>query len=144
MKPAELTLHFENLSAKMRQTLERVLPIKIGNAAVEKFKENFDKGGFFGSPWQRTKRQDNAKGAASAYGPLLSKRTNLLRSIHYMPGVGSVTITSDTPYSRVHNEGLRAGRGRGFQMPRRQFMGESRQLTDELNRIIKLELNKVR
>jgi len=28
-------------------------------------------------------------------------------------------------YAKVHNEGLRAGRGKGFVMPKRQFIGKS-------------------
>lgn len=28
-------------------------------------------------------------------------------------------------YAKVHNDGLRAGRGKGFQMPKRQFIGDS-------------------
>ena len=42
------------------------------------------------------------------------------------------------PYGRVHNEGLRAGRGSGFIMPKRQFMGES----EELNALIISEIER--
>ena len=32
---------------------------------------------------------------------------------------------SKEPYGAVHNEGLKAGRGTGFIMPRRRFMGDT-------------------
>jgi phage gpG-like protein len=47
------------------------------------------------------------------------------------------------PYARVHNEGLRAGRGRGFQMPRRQFIGESKELTKKVEDIIENEIGRI-
>lgn len=35
-------------------------------------------------------------------------------------------------YEKVHNEGGRAGRGTGFQMPKRQFVGESEYLKNRI------------
>lgn len=35
-------------------------------------------------------------------------------------------------YMKVHNEGGRAGRGRGFQMPKRQYIGESQVLNQRI------------
>ncbi len=35
-------------------------------------------------------------------------------------------------YEQVHNEGGRAGRGGGFQMPKRQFVGESEYLNKKI------------
>jgi len=55
----------------------------------------------------------------------------------------SFTVVSDMglgasqDYAPVHNYGLRAGRGRGFKMPKRQFMGESavliKKIMDKIN-----------
>ena len=50
----------------------------------------------------------------------------------------SPSAFSKEPYGRVHNEGLRAGRGKGFIMPKRQFMGES----EELNALIISEIER--
>ena len=36
------------------------------------------------------------------------------------------------PYAEVHNTGGRAGRGRGFQMPRRQYMGDAEELRQKI------------
>jgi phage gpG-like protein len=58
------------------------------------------------------------------YGPLMSSRQNLYGSIYYRPDDCRVTVGTEVPYAAIHNEGLRAGRGKGFKMPKRQFMGE--------------------
>ena len=47
------------------------------------------------------------------------------------------------PYAIVHNEGLRAGRGKGFKMPKRQFIGESAVLNNKISLIIDEELTKI-
>ena len=36
------------------------------------------------------------------------------------------------PYAEVHNTGGRAGRGRGCQMPRRQYMGDAEELRQKI------------
>jgi hypothetical protein len=50
-------------------------------------------------------------------------------------------------YAKVHNYGLRAGRGRGFVMPRRQFAGPSRVLKARFHRkassLITNQLNRI-
>ena len=63
---------------------------------------------------------------------------------------GTVTIWtnpsafgSKEPYGRVHNEGLRAGRGKGFTMPRRQFMGEHPELDDLIIRKLEEKLKQI-
>ena len=45
-------------------------------------------------------------------------------------------------YGKVHNEGLKAGRGAGFFMPRRQFLGESRILTNRFTYKTKILLKR--
>ena len=47
---------------------------------------------------------------------------------------GAVEFVFPLEYERVHNEGLKAGRGAGFQMPKRQFVGESKVLTDRITK----------
>jgi phage gpG-like protein len=67
---------------------------------------------------------------------LTGQTGDLGRSIEWkITGKGVVTILTDPgafgsrePYGRVHNEGLRAGRGTGFQMPKRQFIGDHPEL----------------
>lgn len=40
----------------------------------------------------------------------------------------NAVIESSLVYAEVHNEGLKAGRGKGFMMPKRQYIGESETL----------------
>ena len=57
--------------------------------------------------------------------PILTKSGDLHDSIAYKKEPGIVKVFSDLIYAKVHNEGLKAGRGKGFMMPKRQFMGKS-------------------
>lgn len=50
---------------------------------------------------------------------------DLGRSFHTEYTPHQATFTSDTVYGKVHNEGLKAGRGQGFTMPKRQFIGST-------------------
>ena len=49
----------------------------------------------------------------------------------------------DVAYAQVHNEGLRAGRGIGFQMPKRQFMGQTKKLGEIQRRVIDKTIDKI-
>lgn len=66
------------------------------------------------------------KGSGILSRSLRKKRINIISGYIYSP----------VEYARVHNEGLRAGRGAGFKMPKRQFVGYS----ESLNRKIKARL----
>jgi phage gpG-like protein len=85
--------------------MERTLPVKIGAIAQSHYKENFRNSGFDGTKWKTTWRQQHGSGAASSYGPLLSKRKNLYNSITRTTGKGTVTISTNVEYAAIHNEG---------------------------------------
>ncbi|MBR8705878.1 phage virion morphogenesis protein [Bacteroides pyogenes] len=104
---------FHQYAKQKEKELERlyndILPVKVGAIAKRHFQDNFRKGGFVDgglTPWPVTRRQQSGgKSAASRYGPLLSSRTHLMRSVRDVPGRARTTIVSDLPYSRIHNEG---------------------------------------
>lgn len=101
---------FEALLRKNRTTLakcvNRVLPVKLGQKAQSLFRKNFRDGGFFGSAWQETKReQSGGRDASSLYSPLTSSRNHLMSSIQYSPGNASVTIYNHVVYAALHNQG---------------------------------------
>ena len=48
--------------------------------------------------------------------------------------VGTSEVTKD--YAAVHNYGLRSGRGAGFMMPKRQFIGHSKVLLSNIRKLI--------
>ena len=137
--------HLQGLEAKIRQQLERDLPLKAGNLALRRFKENFQKEGFFGRRWKEVKRRLNpkTKGAARTRKILTGQTGDLGRSLQLSVTTGRATITSDLPYSAAHNEGTStAGRGRHTRIPQRQFMGEHPQLTKEIEELVRKEIEK--
>src|SRR5207253_1131600 len=51
-----------------------------------------------------------------------------------------IVLIVNNPYGKVHNDGGRAGRGKGFDMPQRQYVGDSprlrRKLRDKMKKVI--------
>ena len=126
--------------------IRRILPIKAGRIAKDRFQNNFLLGGFMDGglhKWKISKRINEVKGAKGQYKTLMSGRNNLYNSMEYTVSDAEVVIENRVPYAAVHNEGLRAGRGKGFQMPRRQFIGESKELNEEIKEMIENELSKI-
>ena len=155
MEIQDFSKRLEGIEAAVKRQMERDLPKKLGNLAVRMFKENFQKESFFGRAWQEVKRRTPGTAAfrtAARNHPSRTTRKiltgdtgDLARSIEvkYVSKGEVVVWTAPSafakePYGRVHNEGLRAGRGSGFIMPKRQFMGES----EELNALIISEIER--
>lgn len=71
---------------------------------------------------------------------LVGKGTGNLRRLRKLQvsrfAVEIVSNAATDKYARVHNEGLRAGRGRGFKMPKRQFVGYSHVMNARIVRMI--------
>lgn len=146
MTPEQFKNLLKTKQNELKRALERTIPVKVGREAKNHFQDNFLKGGFVDKglhPWPRSKREGTAKGAKGSYKTLLSGRNHLFSSISYRAEPGRVTLTNDVPYARVHNDGLRAGRGKGFTMPRRQFMGESHELTQKITKLIESEIGRI-
>ncbi|MEG1644176.1 MAG: phage virion morphogenesis protein [Bacteroidales bacterium] len=139
MTPQEFINKIAKTQDDIRHCVQRVLPIQIGRLAKNHFQDNFIKGGFVNNglqKWKPAKRIGKAKVAAGSYGTLLSERNHLYSSIDYIPGNGVVRIQNKLPYAAVHNEGGKSGRGKGFTMPKRQFIGESAELNDKIDKTI--------
>ena len=128
-------------SIALKKELEIVNDM-VGREALGFFKESFVKQGFTDvslkkwQPRKRTKRSEMGRGI------LLGPNQNMFRALK-RKRLNSYTtlIYNDLIYAKVHNDGLRAGRGRGFIMPKRQFVGNSQTLTNLLKRKIKERLN---
>lgn len=121
---------------------------QAGVLAVNHFKKSFVKGGFEDKTfeqWKIPKRKLGKKAKETRKGTraTLVKSGTLKRSIRVTKSSGyDISIGSDLPYAAVHNDGLKAGRGKGFIMPQRQFMGDSAQLEDQISRMAEKELLK--
>lgn len=130
---------------QFKQELPKMTDIMLVTA-VNHFSDNFKKQGFDNNgveKWQARKRKfyrtrsgkrvdDTSRGILIGKGSGRLSRSLRKRRLNLLSGV----ITSPLIYARVHNEGLRAGRGGGFKMPKRQFVGYS----ESLNRKIKARL----
>jgi phage virion morphogenesis protein len=79
-----------------------------------------------GSPWQ-----PNQAGT-----PILVQTGALHGSITHLVTGDETQIGSNLVYAGVHNDGGRAGRGAGFQMVQRQFLGLSGENEDDLTALI--------
>lgn len=149
MTPEEFERRLRGHRDEVVRLVDRTLPVKAGQAARKHFRENFTKGGFVDDTlkkWKPARRIGRAKGAAGQYRTLMSSRNVLYNSIKYRtePGRAIVYTSAESePYAKVHNEGLRAGRGKGFRMPRRQFIGDSRQLVRKVTALIEEELKRI-
>lgn len=119
---------FKKLQSQIPQ-LEREIAQTVILVEAEKLHaENFKKEGFTDKTfqkWQPRKKPDK-KGEKRA---LLVKTSALKRNATKGQVVGNhVDFVFPLEYMKVHNEGLQAGRGKGFKMPKRQFVGESAEL----------------
>ena len=164
MNAEEIRVSIENVESEIKKQIMDDMPRLIGNAAVSMVNQNFRDAGWRDGglkPWKKTKRQ-MGKGKGSQYLPLHSSREHLSRSTQYKKtGPGEVTISNPVPYASVHNDGFEGnvnvkahnrtiskGKNKGdkysvrafsrrMYIPQRQFMGESRELNEKIENIIR-------
>jgi len=106
MTPKEFEALLRKNRTALAKCVNRVLPVKLGQKAQSLFRKNFRDGGFFGSAWQETKReQSGGRDASSLYSPLTSSRNHLMSSVQYTPGNATVTIYNRVVYAALHNQG---------------------------------------
>lgn len=55
----------------------------------------------------------------------------------------SGTISSPLIYAKVHNDGLRTGRGSGFKMPKRQFVGNSSKMVRKIENALAQKIDRI-
>jgi phage gpG-like protein len=118
---------------------------EMGAIGLNHFIKSFRNQGFEDTTvekWQKRKRdRDPGRGI------LIGKGSgHLRRSLRKIPlGKYGVNIVSDLPYAKIHNDGL-WGKAYGkypFKMPRRQFMGYSRNMSNKIERMINRHVKKV-
>lgn len=121
---------------------------EMGAIGLNHFTQSFSNQGFTDSvleKWQPRKRtsyrtrsgsrvNDTTRGILIGKGTANLRKLRKVRSGRYSIDIKSNPVTDK--YARVHNEGLRAGRGNGFKMPKRQFIGYSKSMNDKIVRMI--------
>lgn len=135
--------------------LKRKLPIVVANEVLNFSRESFRVQGWIDTgleKWQEVRRREAddsggfkykghwARGYDAERGKvkwgdytkadrtraILVGRGDLRRSLRIIKrGWNGVVVGSELVYAGVHNWGGKAGRGRGFKMPKRQFIGVS-------------------
>ena len=110
MKPEELTRFFEQKRKEFEDYRRNKWPRVAGEIAQAHFQDNFRRGGHLTGgkvhKWPKTKRQASvSKKAENNYGPLLSERKALMKSIRYVPQDARVRVFTDLPYAAIHNFG---------------------------------------
>ena len=73
----------------------------------------------------------------------LVKTGALARSLRFDIKPNKIVFSSNKKYGKVHNEGGQAGRGKGFKMPKRQFLGMEKALLQKLKNAYRDELRKL-
>lgn len=172
MNALDLQRIVERKIVEMNDLVHRKMPVFAGRMAKTHFQENFRKGGFVNNglkPWAKSKREKGT-GTKALYKTLLSSRNHLFSSIQYIPGDAKVMIENRVPYASVHNEGeiqyvsphkrnrlaamsikgrreVKVGgsnvRAFARKIPKRQFIGESAELTKKIEDKIDLEIKKI-
>nr|WP_320037173.1 phage virion morphogenesis protein [uncultured Bacteroides sp.] len=122
-------------------------------------------------PWKKSQRESGTGTKTKAlYKTLLSSRNHLFSSIQYIPGDAQVMIENRVPYASMHNEGeiqyvsphkrnrlaamsiqgrkeikIGGGNVRGFtrKIPKRQFIGESAELSKKIEDKLDSEVLKI-
>lgn len=159
--PQKIQVWFDRFDKRFSEA-----PGIIAETAVEYFKERFIQKNWNGSPWPVYKNPNREP----KKGSLMMRNNNLFASVrpsHVSPDRVVISAgSSKVPYARVHNEGLRVrgvqyvrpfthpnmfGKGRrqvqgharkvDFQMPKRQFMGNSPTLNARIMERLKRHYN---
>lgn len=125
---------------------------EMGGIALSHFTRSFTNQGFTNENLQKWKprkrtRYKTRSGKTvddTTRGILIGKGTAQLMKLRRVNmGRYAVAIRNNAAtgkYARVHNEGLRAGRGKGFQMTKRQFVGFSGVMNRKIIAMINKEM----
>lgn len=135
----------ESINRKIRnlKDAKRNIPVLVSNNSKNFFLQSFRNQGFTDNSLEKWQKRDNRSRRSSGRAILVDTGT-LRRSIKVsQSSFNKIVITSNLPYASVHNYGLKSGRGRGFKMPKRKFMGNSKKLNQQNIDIIKSELTKI-
>lgn len=111
MTPEEFAKHLKAHAKEIERAVASRWPRMMRAEAVEHFREGFRRGGFIDKgldKWDVTRRQSVPfNGAPGKYTPLNSRTGSLMHSIDGRLEPGGVTIFSDEPHAKIHNEGGR-------------------------------------
>lgn len=132
--------NFDKIIAKLERS-KREIPVKLGNDTKNYFLSSWAKQGFGGEKWKEvqrrtpgTKAYKYAKPAARTRAILVGKGSGRLRrdvanSLRTATW-DKIQFTVQNPYAIYHNTGTE-------KLPKRQFIGQTRELTNIQTTVIK-------
>ncbi len=158
---ADLARHKAALAKYIRSDAPRI----VGKMGVDHFKENFDKEGFVNNglhPWPARRVETGRK-------ILTGESKELQDSIDYQADLGKTNWGTDVKYGSIHNRGgrtkahiikPRSGKALKFMtkggslirrrvkhpgsnIPKRQFIGHSKELIDKVDQRIERDITKI-
>lgn len=149
-----LTTDLKKAFNELQQFMDTDFPDIIGIEAVNHYQESFVKEGFDDKGIDKWKPRDveanpakySKRARAQSAGRAILTGLGggeLHKSVGYKPGNRRVVVFSDKVYAQVHNEGGKAGRGAGFIMPKRKFIGASVNLDRKIEKKVRRSLDKI-
>lgn len=140
----DFKIKIEEITRQLPAVLRRI-PGIVKIEGLQFIHDNFQKEGFQGGKgglkkWPKRKETKYTKKKNKGRSLLIDSGA-LRRSWDQetTEGPDRVSFTSSLPYAEPHNEGSRAGRGSGFNMPERRMIGESQ----ALDGMVEAKLNKL-
>ena len=138
--------NFQRVIANMDR-IKTTLPRVLANETKNYFVGEFNKQQWDGKRWLDPKRKQKTTGSSRNKSATLVQSGTLRRAVINSLQQATFKLihfeVKDVAYAKVHNEGLRAGRGIGFQMPKRQFMGQTKKLGEIQRRVIDKTIDKI-
>lgn len=148
---AEFKIPYKGIDKKWGR-LRTQLPRVASKKSVSFFKKNFRRQGHLNRGIKKWKQVERRKKGTRAYkyAKPSARRRNILigrgylrRSIEPNYSSNRIGTRSKLPYAEVHNQGGRAGRGKGFKMEKRPFMADSEELFEQLENELFNRLDKL-
>lgn len=121
--------------------------LEMGNIAYNQTMKNFRDQGYTDETlqkWKGRKYTEKGRGHRGILMGLATGQSGLKASYRKIRRSAlAISIVNNKVYSGVHNEGLRAGRGRGFKMPERRMIGDSSVMRRNIIKMINRNIRKV-
>lgn len=156
----DLSKFLEKKAKEVERYIDRDAPRIVAKMARDHAKQSFQDEGYTDDTfqkWDEVKRRKEENLKRGKRGKILKNQPreqsrkiltdtgDLARSIQSeVVSSELVEIGSDLPYAKPHNEGADdAGRNRNVKLPKRQFLGKSKQLEKEITEKFEKDLTKI-
>ena len=136
---------FSVIAKKIHHFVHNDAPKIMAVEAKKHAQESFENQGFTDRSLEKWKDLKPKTWKNKSNDKVLTETAHLAGSIDFNIDYNQLQVqiaAKGVEYAQVHNEGGKAGRGKGFQMPKRQFMGPSAQLNDRIRKALDEKLRK--